>query len=104
MALNINDSNYPELLASGKPMVIDFWATWCGPCKRMAPIIEELAKEHPNINIGKCNVEESEDLASQFRVTSIPTLVFINSSGQPAGRMVGAQSKARVEEEIAKLT
>ncbi|MCD7721124.1 MAG: thioredoxin [Prevotellaceae bacterium] len=104
MALNITEKIYERLLQNGKPIVIDFWAEWCGPCRRMAPIVEQLADEYKEqAFIGKCNVEESEELATKFMVTSIPTLVFIDSKGQMADRIVGAQSKAAVEERIKKM-
>lgn len=101
MALHITSENFQELTQSGKPTVVDFWATWCGPCRRVAPIIEELATEYADrVNIGKCNVEEDEDLAGQFQVSSIPTIVFINAQGQLAGRLVGAQPKAALQQQI----
>ncbi len=104
MALNINNETFAQLKETGKPMVIDFWATWCGPCKRMAPVIEQLAEEYADrVNIGKCDVEESEELAVQFSITSVPTIVFLNADAQPVGRIVGAQSKATLEAEIKKL-
>ncbi|MCD8303010.1 MAG: thioredoxin [Prevotellaceae bacterium] len=104
MAMNINDQNFQELISSGKPAVVDFWAVWCGPCRRMTPIIEELAEQYAGrVNIGKCNVDESQSLAAQFGVMSIPTVVFFNASGEEVSRIVGAQSKARVEEEIKQL-
>jgi thioredoxin 1 len=104
MAQHITSETYKELLQSGKPLVIDFWATWCGPCKRVAPIIEELATEYADrVNIGKCDVEEDEDLAMEFRVSSIPTIVFINAKGEVVNRIVGAQSKAVLQQNIEAL-
>ena len=104
MALHITSESFKELTASGKPLVVDFWATWCGPCKRVAPLIEELAAEYEGrVNIGKCDVEEDEDLATQFQVSSIPTIIFIDAHGQLAGRVVGAQSKAVLQQNIEKL-
>lgn len=104
MALHITSESFKELTASGKPLVVDFWATWCGPCKRVAPLIEELAAEYEGrVNIGKCDVEEDEDLATQFQVSSIPTIIFIDAQGQLAGRVVGAQSKAVLQQNIEKL-
>ncbi len=104
MALNINDETFARLCGEGKPIVIDFWATWCGPCRRITPIIEQLAEEYAGrVSVGKCDVEESEDLAAQFGITSVPTIVFLNADAQPVNRMVGVQSKARLEEEIRKL-
>lgn len=104
MAFTFTDANVNEIIESGKPVVIDFWATWCGPCKRVAPLIEELAAEYEGrVNIGKCDVEEDEDLAMQFQVSSIPTIIFIDAQGQLAGRVVGAQSKAVLQQNIEKL-
>ncbi len=104
MALNINNETFEQLKQAGKPIVIDFWATWCGPCRRVAPLIEQLAQEYADkVNIGKCDVEESEDVATQFGVTSIPTIVFLDANGQLVSRVVGAQSKATIEAEIKKL-
>jgi len=104
MALQIKDDNFKEITSNGKPTVIDFWAVWCGPCKRMAPIIEQLAQEYEGqVNIGKCDVEEAEDLATEFHVTSIPTIVFLNEKGEEVNRLVGALPKPKVEENIKAL-
>ncbi len=104
MALNINNETFEQLKQAGKPIVIDFWATWCGPCRRVAPLIEQLAEEYADkVNIGKCNVEEGEDIATEFGVTSLPTIVFLDANAQLVSRVVGAQSKATIEEEIKKL-
>lgn len=104
MALHITSANFQELLASGKPLVIDFWATWCGPCKRLAPTIEELATEYEGrVNIGKCDVEEDDELAMQFQVSSIPTIVFFNKQGEMFKRLVGLQTKATLAENIEQL-
>ncbi|MBO4611960.1 MAG: thioredoxin [Bacteroidaceae bacterium] len=101
MALHISNENFQELLASGKPLVIDFWATWCGPCKRLAPTIEELATEYEGkANIGKCDVEEDDELAMQFQVSSIPTIVFFNAQGEMVKRLVGLQTKAVLQQQI----
>ena len=104
MALHITSENFAELTQSGKPLVLDFWATWCGPCKRLAPIIEELATEYEGrVNIGKCDVEEDDELAMQFQVSSIPTVVFFNKQGEVFKRLVGLQSKATLVENIEQL-
>ncbi len=104
MALHITSENFKELTQSGKPMVLDFWATWCGPCKRLAPVIEELATEYEGrVNIGKCDVEEDDELAMQFQVSSIPTVVFFNKQGEMFKRLVGLQSKATLVENIEQL-
>ena len=101
MALHISSENFQELLATGKPLVIDFWATWCGPCKRLAPTIEELATEYEGrVNIGKCDVEEDDELAMQFQVSSIPTIVFFNAQGEMVKRLVGLQTKAALQQQI----
>ena len=104
MALHITSETFAELTQSGKPLVLDFWATWCGPCKRLAPIIEELATEYEGrVNIGKCDVEEDDELAMQFQVSSIPTVVFFNKQGEVFKRLVGLQSKATLVENIEQL-
>jgi thioredoxin 1 len=101
MALHITSENFKELTQSGKPLVLDFWATWCGPCKRLGPTIEELATEYEGrVNIGKCDVEEDEELAAEFRVTSIPTVILFNKQGEEFKRLVGLQSKSTLVENI----
>lgn len=82
-----------EALKSGTPVLVDFWAEWCGPCKMIAPVLDELAGEYQGkIKIGKVNVDEHQDLAAQYRVSAIPTLLIIKN-GQVAEQMVGAKSK-----------
>ncbi len=104
MAQNINETTFAELKGNGTPMVIDFWATWCGPCRRVGPIIEQLAQQYAGqVNIVKCDVEEGEEVAAQFGITSVPTIVFLDGAGQQVSRLVGAQPKPRIEQEIAKL-
>lgn len=100
MAQTINTNNFEALVATGKPIVMDFWATWCGPCKRLAPIIEEVAKDYDGRAIvGKCDVEEDEDLAMRFGVRNIPTIVFLKD-GQEVDRTVGLVQRAVIEEKI----
>ena len=100
MAQAINSGNFEALVATGKPIVVDFWATWCGPCKRLAPVIEELAKDFDGQAIvGKCDVEEDEDLAMRFGVRNIPTVVFIKG-GQEVDRSVGLVPRQVLEEKI----
>ena len=78
MALNITNENYEALMADSKPLVIDFWAEWCGPCRMVAPIVEELAEEYAGkVNIGKCDVDSCDDITASYRVRNIPTIVFI---------------------------
>ena len=81
-----------EITKSDKPIRVDFWAVWCGPCQMMAPILHELETEMPDVQIGKVNVDEQMDLARQFRVVSIPTLIIFKN-GQEVQRMVGVTSK-----------
>lgn len=100
MALAITDSNFEELMASGKPVVIDFWATWCGPCKKVGPIIEELATAYEGqAVIGKCDVEENDDLASRFGIRNVPTILFIKN-GEVVDKQVGAAPKSTLEEKL----
>ena len=97
MAQVINDANFAEVLASSKPVVIDFWATWCGPCRMQAPILEAFAAEHPEIKVGKVNVDEQMALAQRFGVSSIPLLVLFKN-GQPVAKSLGYRPKAEIEE------
>ena len=81
--MTFTDQNVHDIIASGKPVVIDFWATWCGPCQRMTPIVEELAEEYKDtVVIGKYNIEEENDLAAQYRIMSIPTILFFKNGEQ----------------------
>ena len=89
MAKEINDANYKELLASGKPVVIDFWAPWCGPCRSIAPIIEELATAYEDrAIIGKYDVDEGDELSVEFGIRNIPTILFFKD-GQMVDKHVG---------------
>ena len=103
MALEITDSNYQATLAEGKPVVIDFWAPWCGHCKMVAPIIEELAAEYEGkVLIGKCDVDENGDVAAEFGIRNIPTILFFKG-GEIVDKMVGAASKSKIEEKFKAL-
>lgn len=100
MALAITKDNYESTLASGKPVVIDFWAEWCGPCRMIAPFIEELAGEYADrVVIGKCDVESNDDLVAQYRVRNIPTVLFIKD-GQVVDKVVGATTKENLKVKI----
>lgn len=93
MALNITNENYQELIEGDKPVVIDFWAEWCGPCRMITPIIEELANEYEGqVAIGKCNVDENNDIAVKYSVRSIPTVIFIKG-GEVVDKQVGSAGK-----------
>lgn len=88
-----------EITKSDKPVLVDFWAVWCGPCQMMAPILHELETEMPDVQIGKVNVDDQMDLARQFRVVSIPTLIIFKN-GQEVQRMVGVTSKEELKDAL----
>ena len=88
-----------EITKSDKPVLVDFWAVWCGPCQMMAPILHELEAEMPDVQIGKVKVDEQMDLARQFRVVSIPTLIIFKN-GQEVQRMVGVTSKEELKDAL----
>jgi len=103
MEVTITNENFASLKAGDLPLVVDFWATWCGPCRMVAPIIAELAKEYEGkINVGKCDVEENEDLAAEFGIRNIPTILFFKN-GEVIDKMIGAQSKEKFEEKFKAL-
>lgn len=99
--LHITDTNFKkEVLESGLPVLVDFWAEWCGPCKMIAQILEELAKEYAGkLKIGKINVEENPRFTSQYGIMSIPTLIFFKN-GKVAEQAVGALNKAELKNKI----
>ena len=93
---NINKNNFQnEVLNSEKPVLLDFWAPWCGPCRMVSPIVDEIVAERGDIKVGKVNVDEQPELAAQFGVMSIPTLVVIKG-GRVVNQMVGARPKSQI--------
>ncbi|MCD8237017.1 MAG: thioredoxin [Prevotellaceae bacterium] len=96
----INDENFESVVAEGKPMMLDFWATWCGPCKKIGPDIEALAAEYEGRAIvGKVNVEEADGLASKFGIRNVPTVLYMKN-GEVVDKIVGATTKAKFEEKL----
>lgn len=100
MVLEITDNNFKELLEKNELLVVDFWAPWCGPCKMVGPIIEELANKYAGtVNIGKCNVDENSDLPAEYGIRNIPTVLFFKN-GEIVEKQVGAAQKGVYEEKI----
>ncbi|WP_066637731.1 thioredoxin [Desulfolucanica intricata] len=104
MALEVNQSNFEtEVLKSTQPVVVDFWAPWCGPCRSMAPVIEELANDYQGkAKIAKLNVDENQALAGQFGVMSIPTLIFFKD-GKAVDQIVGFTPKNKLSQKLDEL-
>lgn len=103
MALCIDDNNAHDLINSGAPVVIDFWAEWCGPCRSIAPIIDELAAEYEGkVTIGKCDVAEGADLCTEFGIISIPTILFFKD-GKRVDTLSGGVQRSKIEEKIKAL-
>lgn len=100
MATIVTEQNFQELLQSGKPMMIDFGATWCGPCKALAPTIEEIASEYEGrAVVGKADVDECPDLSAQFRIRNVPTIIFFKD-GQPVDKVIGNVPKSQLTEKL----
>lgn len=101
--LKITSANLQEVLDEGKPVVIDFGAAWCGPCKVVEPIMEELSKEYEGkVIVAKCDIEDNNDIAMKYSVRNIPTVIFIKN-GEIIEKQVGATTKAKLEEKLTKL-
>ena len=101
--LEITTKNFGELTGSGKPLVIDFWAEWCTPCRAITPMMNEFAREYEGrVNVGKCNVEDNDDLAVKFKIRSVPTILFIRG-GEVVDTVVGAVSRDIIQSKIKRL-
>lgn len=105
MALQFTDADVNNIIASGEPVVIDFWATWCGPCVRMSPVIDQLAEEYGDrVKIGKYNIEEESDLSTAYRIMSIPTILFFKNGQQARDlRLAGSQNIDTLRANVEKL-
>ena len=90
------DSFKSEVLESDKPVLVDFWAAWCSPCRMISPLVDEIAEEHPEIKVCKVNIDQEPEIAQQYRVMSIPML-FVFRNGEIANTLLGAQPKANIE-------
>lgn len=103
MEVQITNENFASLKNGNLPLVVDFWATWCGPCRMVGPIISELAEKYDGkIVVGKCDVEENDELAAEFNIRNIPTILFFKN-GEVVDKLVGAVSKAKFEEKFEAL-
>ena len=92
----VTNTNIEDILVSEKPVMIDFWATWCGPCRVLSPTVDEIAEEmEGKVVVAKCNVDDADDIAAQFGIRNIPTLIFLKD-GQPVARMVGEVYKEAI--------
>ena len=96
----VTDNNFQaEVIESERPVLVDFWAPWCGPCRVVAPVLEEIASERPDLRIVKLNVDENQQTAASFQVLSIPTLILF-TGGQPVKTVIGAYPKKKLEQEL----
>ncbi len=103
MALQINSDNFEQIISSDKLVIIDFWATWCGPCRALSPIMDELSEEYKDeVVIAKCETDENGDIAAQFGVRNIPMLVFMKN-GEVMDTLVGLQRKGDLVKKIDEL-
>ena len=103
MELNISDSNFDAILNEGLPVMVDFWAPWCAPCRRVSPIVEELAGEYEGkVKICKCNVDENDAIPMKYSIRNIPTILFFKN-GELVDRLVGAVPKQEIEDKIKSL-
>ena len=103
MEVKITNENFETYKNGEQPLVVDFWATWCGPCRQIAPVVSELAEAYDGkIVVGKCDVEEADEIAAQFGIRNIPTIRFIKN-GEVVDKLVGAAPKAKIEDKFKAL-
>ena len=103
MEVTISKENFENLKNGNLPLVVDFWATWCGPCRMIAPIISKLAEKYDGkIIVGKCDVEENDDMAEEFGIRNIPTILLFKG-GEIVDKIVGAQSEGKLDEKFQTL-
>jgi len=103
MEVNITTENFASYKSGDLPLVVDFWATWCGPCRMIGPIVSELAEEYDGkLVVGKCNVEENDELTSDYGIRNIPTILFFKN-GEVVDKFVGASTKAALKEKFEAL-
>ena len=99
----VTNSNFSEILSADQPVLVDFWATWCGPCRMLSPTVDEVAEEYDGrVVVAKCNVDDSDEIAMQYRVRNIPTLIFFKG-GQQVDKLVGLVSKKEITDILDKL-